>query len=162
MRAMEAGCSQRGSSDQSHQSTWQTGVDHTCSIWKFFFLRSELDAHSRSGRKLSISHSILGRSRPGLAVSPVCCVLQGIVSFLNFILQFFAAALFEPDHKFTAIESDVVYGQCASGCITGRAPEQGKWPREVFPTITTASRTLGAKSIETRTQNTKHKTLITH
>ena len=63
------------------------------------------DARSHSGRKLSISRSILGRSRLRLAGSHTFFVLQGVIYISNFILRNFIAALFEPALKFMTIES---------------------------------------------------------
>ena len=133
---MEAACSQKGNLHQCHQSTRWTG-------------------DARSGRKLSISHSILGRSRPRLAGSIELSILQRVVYFLYFISETFVATLSEQGNNYIAIESDVVYSQCAGGWTTGRAPEQGGRISHDWCHIPVSGRQ------NDRNSHTEHRTLIT-
>ena len=110
------------------------------------------DARSRSGRKSSISRSILGRSRPRLAGSHAFYVLQGVAYFVNFILQIFVVTLFELTNKCITVESDVIYGTVGP---PGKHPSSGMAVGELSHDQCRIPE-LGAKSIKTQTQNTKH------
>ena len=110
--SMEAACSQKGNPHQCHQSTRWTG-------------------DARSGRKSSISCSILGRSRPRLAGSHAFCVLQGVVYFSNFILQIFVVTLFEPNNKFI---TRVLYNTRHSK-PPGERPSRGNGLGKHFPRL---------------------------
>ena len=69
--------------------------------------RGELDARFCSGRKLSISRSILVRLRPRLAGSAAVCVFYGLVFYIYIFSQIILYILFYSANKIMYIQGKI-------------------------------------------------------